>query len=108
MLTVGVSDRWQVTNDTKILTHNMRQKLSGSFCLFWSSDTFFKFWAVFTTFRHSSAFFVVVLFAEKNLLGVPALFLLLGPKTYSGGRRAFQKQSGEEKWKKMSKGSAKC
>jgi hypothetical protein len=35
---------------------------------------------------------------------VPALFLLLGPKTYSGGRRAFQQQSGEEKMEKSSKG----
>ena len=31
---------------------------------------------------------------------MPALFLLLGPKTYSGGRRAFQQQSGEENGKK--------
>ena len=33
---------------------------------------------------------------------MPALFLLLGPKTYSGGRRAFQQQSGEEKIEKIS------
>ena len=32
---------------------------------------------------------------------MPALFLLLGPKTYSGGRRAFQQQSGEENEKNV-------
>ena len=51
---------------------------------------------------------VVFTIWRKDWLDVPALFLLLGPKTYSSGRRAFQQQSGEEKMEKISKGSTKC